>query len=427
MYNLPMPDHKPNLIPQPDLAAPFDQPAGWRTWTPREAIRPAFGGDGPAAHIGAAGKLYVHGKLRQVVPDIRPGQALQASVRVRKTGRSLARMRIAFQDETGQYLDKFWVEPESEEGGWQICRGRMTAPEKTARVEVELCFTGRGDEAAWFAAPQVTLAEPERRSTVKVAVVHRDRIYDTYEEALAGYVPRIAEAAQLGADFVVLTELLSCRASTQECAEPLDGPIATALAEAARENAIHVVTSLPERDGDLAYNAGVLFDRTGALIGKYRKVHLPPQEIDGGTTEGDEFPVFDTEFGKVGMMVCYDYFFPETTFMLAHNGAQIVFLPIWGGHLQPGMWDAVTRARAADNGVHLVAAGIDVSSRVVRSDGVVVADRSEPGISVGGLPLIDGKAPQLRVWPWCGTWPWRNCYATERRNDVYGGCLEGSR
>ena len=87
----------------------------------------------------------------------------------------------------------------------------------------------------------------------------------------------------------------------------------------------------------------------------------------------------------------------------------------------------MSRARAADNGVHFVASGIDVSSRVVRSDGTVVAERSEPGISVGELPMTDDKAPQLRVWPWCGTWPWRNCYASERRNDVYEGYLEGAR
>jgi len=336
-------------------------------------------------------------------------------------------MRIAFQDAAGAYIDKFWVEPAETDGDWTVCCGKMTAPPRTTQIAVELCFTGRGTDEAWFAEPRIALSEPERETTVRVAIVHRPHVYDDYADALAGYLPLIIEATNMGADFVLITELLSCHASTQETAEPLGGPMSTTLMQAAHDNAIHVVTSIPELHDGLAYNTAVLIDPQGDLIGRYRKVHLPPQEIDAGTTEGDDFPVFDTEFCKVGLMICYDYFFPEQTLMLSKRGAQIVFLPIWGGHLQPGMWDAVTRTRAIDNGIHLVASGIDVPSRIVRSDGSIVAERNEPGVTVAELPLLDGQAPQPRVWPFSGTWPWRNCYMTERRNDVYKDIARGAR
>ena len=73
------------------------------------------------------------------------------------------------------------------------------------------------------------------------------------------------------------------------------------------KNATH--TSLPalyEREGPAIYNTAVLIDRAGNLAGKYRKVQLPYEEIEGGLTPGSDYPVFQTDFGTVGLMICYD-------------------------------------------------------------------------------------------------------------------------
>jgi predicted amidohydrolase len=81
-----------------------------------------------------------------------------------------------------------------------------------------------------------------------------------------------------------------------------------------------------EREGDAIYNTAALIGRKGELIGKYRKTHLPAVEA-WNETHGDGFPVFETDFGTVGMLICYDILFPEAARCLVLNGAEILFNP----------------------------------------------------------------------------------------------------
>jgi predicted amidohydrolase len=90
----------------------------------------------------------------------------------------------------------------------------------------------------------------------------------------------------------------------------------------AKQHHLHIVLSLYEREAHLIYNTAVLLGPDGALIGKYRKVSLPPGEAAKGIAPGKDYPVFDTAIGKVGMMVCYDGFFPEVARELTKNGAE---------------------------------------------------------------------------------------------------------
>ena len=106
--------------------------------------------------------------------------------------------------------------------------------------------------------------------------------------------------------------------------------------------------SLYERDGHLVYNAAVLLGPDGRLIGKYRKVCLPPGEAEKGIAPGHGYPVFNTAFGRVGMMVCYDGFFPEVARELSNRGAEIIAWPVWGCN------PLLARARACENHVYLV-------------------------------------------------------------------------
>jgi predicted amidohydrolase len=92
----------------------------------------------------------------------------------------------------------------------------------------------------------------------------------------------------------------------------------------------------------------VLLGPDGDVQGKYRKVCLPRNEIEGGIQPGDAYPVFQTRFGKVGMMVCYDGFFPEVAHRLAANGAEVIAWPVWGCNPLLGA------ARACENHVYVV-------------------------------------------------------------------------
>jgi predicted amidohydrolase len=116
----------------------------------------------------------------------------------------------------------------------------------------------------------------------------------------------------------------------------------------ARKHDLYIVAGMPEREGHLIYNTAALIGPDGNLVGKYRKMVLTSGEAREGTTPGGDYPVFETRFGKIGMMICYDLFFPEVSRQLAIRGAEIIALPIYGGD------DALARARAMDNRVFLV-------------------------------------------------------------------------
>jgi predicted amidohydrolase len=106
------------------------------------------------------------------------------------------------------------------------------------------------------------------------------------------------------------------------------------------------------------YNVAVLIGPDGKVAGKYRKVSLPRSEIDGGITPGSDYPVFSTRFGRVGMMVCYDGFFPEVARELSNRGAEIIAWPVWGCN------PLLASARACENHVYLVS-----STYMAPSDG----------------------------------------------------------
>ena len=96
------------------------------------------------------------------------------------------------------------------------------------------------------------------------------------------------------------------------------------------------------------YNVAVLIGPDGKVVGKYRKVCLPRGEIEGGISPGKTYPVFQTRFGKVGMMVCYDGFFPEVARHLSNNGAEVIAWPVWGCNPMLGA------ARACENHVYVI-------------------------------------------------------------------------
>jgi len=133
-----------------------------------------------------------------------------------------------------------------------------------------------------------------------------------------------------------------------ETAEAVPGPTTDYFGQLAATHNLHIVLSLYERDRHLVYNTAVLLAPDGKLVGKYRKVCLPHAEVENGVAPGNEYPVFDTKFGKVGLMVCYDGFFPEVARELANRGAEVIAWPVWGCNPQ------LAAARASENHVYIV-------------------------------------------------------------------------
>lgn len=123
-----------------------------------------------------------------------------------------------------------------------------------------------------------------------------------------------------------------------------------------------------------------------------RKVSLPKEEIAGGITPGKEFPIFETDFGTIGMMICWDVFFPEPARMLSMKGAEIIFMPIWGGNL------TLSKARAIENQIYLVSSTYDMKTGIFDKTGTMIVEGTEQNPVV--IQEIDLN--QRQMWEWLG-------------------------
>jgi predicted amidohydrolase len=196
---------------------------------------------------------------------------------------------------------------------------------------------------------------------MRVAVAQIEPRLGEKERNLEICVARLEKAASKGAGLLVLPECAIpgyMFASAEEAlpiAEEIPGPSTELLEREARRLGTHVVCGLLERDGDIMHNAAVLIGPEG-LIGVYRKTHLPFLGVDRFVVAGDELPVFDTPLGRIGIEICYDLRFPEATRTLGLGGADLVALPTNFPVAARLQTEFITRTRAAENRVYLLAA-----------------------------------------------------------------------
>jgi N-carbamoylputrescine amidase len=190
-------------------------------------------------------------------------------------------------------------------------------------------------------------------------------------------VARIRQAADAGAQIICLQELFRspyfCQrqdASLFDLAEPIPGPSTERLAQVARETGTVVIGSLFERRAAGVYhNTAVVLDSNAGLLGIYRKMHIPDDPLYFEKyyfTPGDlGFRAFDTRFGRIGVLVCWDQWYPEGARLTALRGADILFYPTaigWHprekaefGEAQLQAWQLIQRSHALANGVYVAA------------------------------------------------------------------------
>ncbi len=352
--------------------------AGWTTGAPRAEIAPQFryeahgGRDGHAAFIiQTDARQGLSGWWTETVP-VQGGhwyrfEAFRRAINVSVQRRSVV-ARVIWLDSTGRHAERdtpvllpyFGTRATPEyppdratgKDGWTEVAATCRAPASTVRATMELHFRWASNaEVLWS---QVSLQEtnPLPPRIVRLAAVHfRPTNGRTPLEKDQQYAPLIAEAARQKADLVVLGETLTYYNSGKtmvECAEPIPGPSTEYFGKLARKYNLYIVAGLIERQGHLVYNTAALIGPDGRVQGKYHKVCLPRNEIAAGIQPGRHYPVFSTRFGKVGMMVCYDGFFPEVARRLAENGAEVIAWPVWGCN------PLLAAARACENQVYIV-------------------------------------------------------------------------
>jgi deaminated glutathione amidase len=179
-------------------------------------------------------------------------------------------------------------------------------------------------------------------------------------------------AAERGADVAVLPEnvnYLGPKEGLLRAAEEIPGPTSERFAAKARELGVWILAgSIPEVSeyADHNYNTSLLIDRQGAIVARYRKIHLFDVEISGNVSAqesatvapGEEVVTADVEGHTVGLSICYDLRFPELYRELALRGAEIVFVPAaFTLYTGKDHWTTLLRARAIENQCFVVAAG----------------------------------------------------------------------
>ncbi|MEG1918233.1 MAG: carbon-nitrogen hydrolase family protein, partial [Oscillospiraceae bacterium] len=178
---------------------------------------------------------------------------------------------------------------------------------------------------------------------------------------------RIRAAKAAGADLAVLPEMFCCPYDTgcfRAYGEESGGEARTRLAAVAKEQSIYLVGgSIPELAEGKVYNTAFVFGRDGAQLARHRKLHLFDIDIDGGQrfmesdtlSPGDDITTFETEFGIMGLCVCFDFRFPELARLMAVRGAQVLFVPgAFNLTTGPAHWELLFRQRAVDNQVFTV-------------------------------------------------------------------------
>lgn len=262
------------------------------------------------------------------------------------------------------------------------------------------------------------------------------------EANLAKALTRIRAAAKKGAQIVCLQELFRSRYFCQsenarnfKLAEPIPGPTTEALGRLAREREIVIVASLFEkRSAGIYHNTAVVIDADGSPVGKYRKMHIPDDPLYYEKfyfTPGDlGFPSFPTRYAKIGVLVCWDQWFPEAARSTSLSGAQILFYPTAIGWIpnepravaqqQRNAWELIQRSHAVANGVFVAAVNrlgregkikFWGSSFVAGPFGEIVAragsDREE---------ILIAKCDLVKIEETRQSWP----FLRDRRIDAYG-------
>jgi N-carbamoylputrescine amidase len=197
------------------------------------------------------------------------------------------------------------------------------------------------------------------------------------EKNLRHAMGMIREAAGKGAQIVCLQELFRseyfCRvedANLFDLAEPIPGPSTHALGPLAQELGVVIIASLFERRAaGLYHNTAAVLDASGDLLGVYRKMHIPDDPLFYEKyyfTPGDlGFRMFDTQFGRIAVLVCWDQWYPEAARIAALGGANILFYPTaigWHpaekaefGEAQYDAWRTIQRSHAIANGIYVAA------------------------------------------------------------------------
>jgi predicted amidohydrolase len=398
-----------------------DTTNGWTTASPRGEITPAFEFLSKGGRLGHSalvirtdGREGLDGHWERSIP-VKGGafyrfSALRQIKNIPLPRRSVL-ARVLWRDVQGQPVLREYpgahsfapgkpplAEPDypndgsTDPEGWTELSGIYNAPPKTATALLELHLRWAQNAQVKWSDVLLEQVEPPAPRHLRAAAVHYvPHGGTTALDSCRQFDKFVAQAAAEKAQLVVLPETLTATGnalSYEKAAEPIPGPASDYFGRLAQKHRVWLVAGLVERERHLIYNTAVLLNPNGNLVGKYRKVTLPRTEIEAGITPGHEYPVFNTSFGKLGIMICYDGFYPEVARQLSARGAELIAFPVAGCN------PLLAAARACENHVYIVSSTYtDVSDNwmitgVYDREGRVIAQAKQWGtITVADIEL----------------------------------------
>ncbi len=324
-------------------------PTGWVAKTPRPSLSPQI----RAVDEDGRRYLYMAGNGN---PDCVGGVSTRAGIVAGKTYWFRVRFRksewvnpvkhlqfeVVANWSSGQIVEFHRLKEDGVEGEARVCFPGEGPVNAEVRLIYRLCAKGE------VRIENVSLVEtdPVPPRLARIACTGGPDTLEKY--GLPAFRKALDVMGQAKVDLALLPEYFH----GEDVQEPISGPSATLMSEKAAEYGMYVAGTigLYDKDSDRLFNAALLFDRKGKLIGRYDKIHLyGPELYPGGVTPGDDAPVFQTDFGKVGYMTCSDSWFTDVAELVALRGADILLFPSLN-------YDrALMHARSLDNRINIVA------------------------------------------------------------------------
>lgn len=387
-------------------------PEGWTTWAARSETAPRSYVENRSLVLSGDTNPTVFGGWQRSIDGIEAGKWYRFNARYRGEGLDYpARQVVARLDWAGPKTERKgqpdypWAATPN--GDWTDVSLDAQAPPGATAVRVQLLLVNAPRATVWWDRVSLDAIEAPKSRNVSVSAVNLYPRKST--DPVAEFLALMDKSLPAKADIALLPEGITVVGTGKkyaEVAESIPGPTTDRLGEFARRKHVWIVAGVYERERHAIYNTAVLIDRAGKVAGRYRKVYIPREELEGGITPGSDYPVFRTDFGTVGLMICWDVQYADPARALALRGAEMILMPIWGGS------DTLAKARAIENHVFLAASGYDHPTYIMDPNGEMLSRAAERGTVAAATVDLNRRYPD----PWLGDM--RARFMKELRMDV---------
>ena len=392
----------------------------WTEWFPRKELAPNFSKSEAAISIATGENIYAFGKwISNKIPvsdscDI-IFEADYTARQIKDEEKNIFSM-LSFYDAENILLGRDYVpvNPDTK----KIYR-RLDLPENIGYVQIELGLKNCADaDVTW---ENITLRAVEKAPARNVKIATTYMIPGASpEKNLERMLDVIDKAGKDNPDVILLSEnLYESRTGIplNQIAQPVPGLMTDKIGEYAKKYNVYIIWTMNEKEGDVIYNTAVILGRDGKICGKYRKTHLPLTEAEWGVSQGNTYNIFELDFGKIGILICYDQMFPENARILSLMGAEIIFIPTQGED------EVLQRAISRAYGLYTVVSGYGgaKSSRIIDPLGEIIncVSDEETGYTVEQIDLNQRFFSYwMSIGP--GNGETKVLFERERRPEMYG-------